>query len=104
MKIKRGATFDIVRCLCILWIVGVWHMKDYLSLDITDEAMHFGELITTSLLGAFTFMSGFFLKKYEIIYKDLDIEKNNRNYSVLVMLLILSMITNTFTIIAYIFN
>jgi len=43
-------------------------------------------------------------KKYEIIYKDLDIEKNNRNYSVLVMLLILSMITNTFTIIAYIFN
>lgn len=43
-------------------------------------------------------------KKYEIIYKDLDIERNNKNYNILVMLLILSMITNTFTIIAYIFN
>ena len=42
-------------------------------------------------------------KKYEIIYKDLDIEKNNRNYLVMVMLLILSLILNTFTIIAYMF-
>jgi len=42
-------------------------------------------------------------KKYEIIYKDLDIEKNNRNYTIMVMLLILSLILNTFTIIAYMF-
>ena len=42
-------------------------------------------------------------KKYEIIYKDLDIEKNNRNYTIIVMLLILSLILNTFTIIAYMF-
>ena len=42
-------------------------------------------------------------KKYEIIYKDLDIEKNNRNYTLMVMLLIVSLILNTFTIIAYMF-
>ncbi len=42
-------------------------------------------------------------KKYEIIYKDLDIEKNNRNYTIMVLLLILSLILNTFTIIAYMF-
>lgn len=42
-------------------------------------------------------------KKYEIIYKDLDIEKSNRNYTIMVMLLILSLILNTFTIIAYMF-
>ena len=42
-------------------------------------------------------------KKYEIIYKDLDIEKNNRNYSIMVMLLIVSLILNTFTIISYMF-
>lgn len=42
-------------------------------------------------------------KKYEIIYKDLDIEKNNRNYIIMVLLLILSLILNTFTIIAYMF-
>ena len=46
--------FDIARSLCLFWIVEVWHMKDYLSLDITDEAMHLGELITSSVLGAFT--------------------------------------------------
>lgn len=43
-------------------------------------------------------------KKYEIIYKDLDIEKNNRNYIIMVLLLILSLILNTFTIIAYMFT
>ncbi len=43
-------------------------------------------------------------KKYEIIYKDLDIEKNNRNYVVIVLLLILSLLLNTFTIIAYMFT
>lgn len=60
-------TFDIVRSLCILWIVGVWHLKDYLPFDgITDETMRLGELVTTSVLGAFTFISGFFLKKYKM--------------------------------------
>ena len=42
-------------------------------------------------------------KKYEIIYKDLDIEKNNRNYTLMVLLLIVSLILNTFTIISYMF-
>ena len=42
-------------------------------------------------------------KKYEIIYKDLKIEKNNRDNSIIVMLLILSLILNTFSIIAYFF-
>ncbi len=42
-------------------------------------------------------------KKYEIIYKDLKIEKNNRDNTIIVMLLILSLILNTFSIIAYLF-
>ena len=42
-------------------------------------------------------------KKYEIIYKDLKIEKNNRDNTIIVMLLILSLILNTFSIIAYFF-
>ena len=67
MKNKRDITFDIARSLCILWIVGVWHLKDYLNLDGVDGEMMFaGELVTTSVLGAFTFISGFFLKKYKI--------------------------------------
>lgn len=42
-------------------------------------------------------------KKYEIIYKDLKIEKNNRDNTIIVMLLILSLILNTFSIITYLY-
>lgn len=37
--------------------------------------------------------------KYEIVYKDLNIEKNNNYYSILIMLLILSLTMNTVNII-----
>jgi len=37
--------------------------------------------------------------KYEVIYKDLNIEKNNNYYSVIVILLIFSLIFNTINII-----
>lgn len=37
--------------------------------------------------------------KYEIIYKDLNIEKNNRYYTILIMLLIFSLTLNTLNII-----
>ncbi len=64
---KRDVTFDIARSLCILWIVGVWHLKDYVCLDgVSENVMHAGEVVTTAALGAFTFMSGFFLKKYKM--------------------------------------
>lgn len=42
-------------------------------------------------------------EKYEIIYKDLKIEKNNRDNTIIVMLLILSLILNTFSIITYLY-
>ena len=67
MDNERDVTFDIARSLCILWIVGIWHLKDYVLLDfITNKAIYYGELLTTSVLGAFTFMSSFFLKKYKM--------------------------------------
>ena len=37
--------------------------------------------------------------KYEVIYKDLNIEKNNNYYSIIVILLIFSLIFNTINII-----
>ena len=64
---KRDITFDITRSLCILWIVGVWHLKDYVCLDdVSETFMRAGDVITTAVLGAFTFMSGFFLKRYKM--------------------------------------
>ncbi len=64
---KRDITFDIARSLCILWIVGVWHLKDYVCLDgVSENTMRAGDVITTAALGAFTFMSGYFLKRYKM--------------------------------------
>ena len=64
---KRDITFDIARSLCILWIVGVWHLKDYVCLDgVSEDIMRAGDVITTAVLGAFTFMSGFFLKRHKM--------------------------------------
>ena len=64
---KRDITFDIARSLCILWIVGVWHLKDYVCLDgVSENIMRAGDVITTAALGAFTFMSGYFLKRYKM--------------------------------------
>ena len=37
--------------------------------------------------------------KYEVIYKDLNIEKNNKYFSILIVLLILSLTLNTANII-----
>ncbi len=43
-------------------------------------------------------------KKYEIIYKDLNIEKNNRDNIIIVMLLIISLVLNTITILIYLYS
>ena len=37
--------------------------------------------------------------KYEVIYKDLNIEKNNNYYSIIVILLIFSLVFNTINIV-----
>ena len=61
---KRNVTFDIVRALCILWIVGFWHLKEYFpQYTLTNRI---GEDVTYAVLATFSFMSGLFLgKKYK---------------------------------------
>ncbi len=43
-------------------------------------------------------------KKYEIIYKDLNIEKNNRDNVIVVLLLIVSLVLNTITILIHLYS
>ena len=56
--------------MCVLWIVGVWHMRQYLPLElrpsVTDIPVY--KSITMGVLACFTFLSGYFLKKYEFRY------------------------------------
>lgn len=63
-EIKRDAVFDIVRALCIIEIVCFWHLKEYLDISmVPHKLIWFCGNITGTILGTFTFMSAFFLKR-----------------------------------------
>lgn len=52
MRIKY---LDNIRALCMIWIVGIWHMSDYCGKSIDNV---YTQNITYGVLGAFTFLSG----------------------------------------------
>jgi len=61
---SRNITYDIARAISMLWIIGVWHLQEYFpKIELLHET---GKPITVSVLGVFTFMSGFFLGKKEV--------------------------------------
>lgn len=63
---KRNVPFDIARVLCTLWIVGIWHTMGMWNKHLSSIfANHdFFENITVAVLACFTFLSGYFIKKY----------------------------------------
>ena len=67
MAKERDLTFDVARALCILEIVCFWHMTDYIDMSLVPERFFstFG-YVTVAVLGTFSFISGFFLKKYKM--------------------------------------
>lgn len=46
---------DNVRAICMVWIVGIWHLSDYCGVTISNPIT---SNITYGVLGAFTFLSG----------------------------------------------
>ena len=67
MTKERDITFDVARAICMLEIVCLAHLMDYIDRTIMPERF-FSILgyVTTAVLGTFSFISGFFLKKYKI--------------------------------------
>lgn len=66
---KRDITLDVTRALCILWIVGYYHLENYVQDDFFFQYCwdsHHGKYVTICVLSAFTFLSGYFLRKYSI--------------------------------------
>lgn len=61
---KRDIMLDIARSFCVLWIIGVWHMMDYVGHNPAIDMG--GAIITRGVLSCFTFLSGFFLGKKQI--------------------------------------
>ena len=67
MSKNRDLTFDIVRAVCILDIVCLLHLSNYI--DTSFAPKNFWNCIgyaSQIVLGAFAFISGYFLKKYKI--------------------------------------
>lgn len=61
---NRIILFDIMKALCVIEIVAFWHMFDYTPIE-ADEVL-FGGSLTSTVLAAFTFASGFFLGKKKV--------------------------------------
>ena len=64
---KRVVSLDVARSLCMLYIVGFWHMDDYIGRG-WDTII--GEGVTSGVLAMFTFISGFFMGKVKIENKE----------------------------------
>lgn len=60
---KRVEYIDYIRALCMVWIVGFWHIGDYSAMSISTNVT---SLVTLGVLGAFTYISGYFLGKKRI--------------------------------------
>lgn len=67
MNNARNGVFDVARALCVLYIVAFWHLLNYFpTIKLNGISLQVCSSITIVVLGTFTFMSGFFLKKYAI--------------------------------------
>ena len=64
---QRNLKFDFARAICVLWIVGFWHLINYLPQEcrLQGNALTICKEITYGVLACFTFLSGYFLKKYD---------------------------------------
>lgn len=56
---------DLIRVLCIIWIVVFWHGNDYMPIEYQfNESRVCLDYITTMVLGVFSLLSGLLLSKY----------------------------------------
>ena len=62
---KNIFVLDLLRVLCIIWIVVIWHGNDYLPIDYHyNESAVYLDHVTTMVLALFSLLSGMLLSKY----------------------------------------
>ena len=71
---ERIFFFDTLRALAMLWIVGIWHLSNYMDKTWEFLKNEKATLITYGMLAVFTFISGWFAAN-ENKYKELN--RNN---------------------------
>ena len=60
-KPGRIIYFDLMRSFCAIWIVGLWHMPNYMAPELSAKfTTGIGWQTTYCVLAAFAFISGFF--------------------------------------------
>lgn len=65
----RDIKYDIARSLAMIWIVGVYHLSEYINQPLHEQ--QWARVITWGCLGTFTFISAYFLTgKNELKRKD----------------------------------
>ena len=64
---KRKTSFECCRAVCMLWIVAIWHGREYVYNLPWQLGAHVFSDITKGTLATFVFISGYFLgkKKFE---------------------------------------
>lgn len=93
---KRLIEFDILRSLCAIWIVGVWHLTNYMDSSSIFKQLIFGTVgsyITQIVLAIFVFMSGLFIDSTKDVNKQYVEFFYKKKFLRLYLLYILSIIT-----------
>ena len=68
---SRIVYFDFMRSFCAIWIIGLWHMPNYMAPNIAAKFVnHFGWQTTFCVLATFAFISGFFGANNQIATRD----------------------------------
>lgn len=98
IKKQRNVFFDIVRILCTFEIVGFWHLFNYA--DSSNSIWMFelfynkvGSTLTMISMSIFMFMSGYFLRKYDILAMSDFLFFFKKRFSRFYVLFVLSVLT-----------
>lgn len=84
---ERLLLFDIVRSLCVLYVVAFYHMTDYVSNGIW---IRYGQgWVASTVMACFVFISGFFLGKRRLDCKSFYLSRLRRFFVPLVLTSIL---------------
>jgi peptidoglycan/LPS O-acetylase OafA/YrhL len=70
--LQRFHVLDYLRALCILYIVGFWHLLNYSRSDINYE-FEATYQATVIVLGLFVMISGFLVGQKQIIFQKSDL-------------------------------
>lgn len=72
---ERDIKFDIARCLCMFWVIGILHLTQYLGEEYYLNNTLIGKNITSAALGVFSLVSGYFLGQKYIIDSWIDAKR-----------------------------